>query len=55
MIHCLQLTSFFNLNTPVKGDTPNRIPAIGLGVYRSNGSDCYDAVKAALAAGYRHM
>ena len=42
------------LNSTAKLASGSAIPRFGLGVYQSRGQECYEAVREALRAGYRH-
>ena len=44
-----------NLSELVVMNDGNKIPGFGLGVFAADGEKCYDAVRYALDAGYRHI
>ena len=41
------------VDSTLKLNDGRQIPQFGLGIYLSKGNDCVNAIKAALAAGYR--
>lgn len=47
-------TARLSLDSTVRLASGASMPVLGFGVYQARGDDCRGAVKAALAAGYRH-